>query len=186
MPCIEPRMNDRDAAPGNSPCHQIVPGALTDGVESGLAIHPGNRTLGEVDQRCHRPGHFLKCGLSEQVRHDDAKGEPGHVRQEERQLVDVLHHDVPLGVGEGMPHCRARETGKAVATAMPFHGDSPDFGGWHRSRPAGTDQMHRMAPSDQPGEQLEDVQLGSAGIRILQVLPVHQENSHNRPMARAT
>lgn len=46
--------------------------------------------------------------------------------------------------------------------------------------------MYPVAAFREPTKELEEMKLRPAGVGIFQILPVGQENIHNRPSVRAT
>ena len=53
--------------------------------------------------------------------------------------------------------------------------------------PAAAEQAHLVPLRGEPAEDLVQVNLGAAGLRILAVLPVHEQDAHYiRPMRRAS
>src|SRR5215207_6853545 len=91
---IDAGMDDPDAVSGNSPAHQVGPGAFADGMKRGSLVGSRNRTLRQPDEACRRYGRFVKDRAAEEMRNDDVERSPGESRNEQRQLVDVLDQDI--------------------------------------------------------------------------------------------
>src|ERR1043166_8789330 len=75
---------------------------------------------------------------------------------------------------------------EAVPPAVALDRDPLQLRPWLRPGPAGGHQVNPVAAGREPAEDLEEMQLGSPGARVLPILPVDQEDPHSRPSARAT
>ena len=60
--CPRPGWITRMRSARHPPRHQVVPGALADGLKVGPPVAPRDRALGEPDRGGHRPGRFLERG----------------------------------------------------------------------------------------------------------------------------
>jgi len=110
--------------------------------------------------------------------HDNTERQRAAERQKERQLVDVLDHDVGRFVGQRPPHCPSSEQREAVSASDAGDVESIEGGARWTSLPAGTEQPDTMTPRCHAAEDLEEVDLGAAGVGVGPVLPIDQENVH--------
>src|SRR6185436_5758898 len=65
--------DDGDLIPGNSARHEVISGAVADGVKSRTTVSDGYWPLQQPDQRRHGPRGLLEYRRAEQVRNDDAQ-----------------------------------------------------------------------------------------------------------------
>src|SRR6185312_2217005 len=102
----------------------------------------------------------------------------GACSQIQWKLVDVLHQHIgPLGLDRPM-HRAAPPQGEAISASESLDADAIDQGALRRPAPAGTDEANPMPADDQSAEDLEQMDLRAAGIRIGPVLPVNQKDVH--------
>jgi hypothetical protein len=110
--------------------------------------------------------------------HDDTERERRAERQKERQLVDVLDQNVGRLLSQRPPNGTPSQQRKAVSASHPRHIDPIERGPRRSSLPAGTDEADPMTSRRQAAEDLEQVDLGAAGVGVGPVLPIDQENVH--------
>src|SRR5256886_207476 len=80
---------------------------------------------------------------------------------------------------------RAR-TPDVCPPAAAVHAHPVEHGLAGAPRPAARPQVDAMPPLDQPAEDLVEVDFGAAGVWILTVVPVDQQDPHSAPNSRAT
>src|SRR5690606_10139037 len=105
-------------------------------------------------------------------------------RREQRDLVQVLDHDVELEVPEVaavIGRCRQTE---CMAPARAVHVHPVHDLALRGARPAGNEQRHLVAPRREPAEDLVQVGLGAPRAGVQPVLPVHDEDLQDRPPSR--
>src|SRR4051812_24726627 len=110
--------------------------------------------------------------------HDGAEGQRRGQGQKQRQLIHILNDNVgSLGFDSttNRPPSQKRE---AVSPPNALDTDAIEVGAGWRSLPTGTDQSYSVPVAGQPAEDLEEVDLGPARVRVGQVLPVDDENVH--------
>ena len=108
---------------------------------------------------------------------DDAPGAP--TRREERHLVDVLDQHIVRPVRE---QSAIRATGKRWPCEP--RPDADDINPVERcasraTRPSAAEQRHFVTPSGESSENLVQMQLCPACLRILPILPIDEQNLHN-------
>src|SRR5690606_32622141 len=105
-------------------------------------------------------------------------------RREQRDLVQVLDHDVELEVPEVaavIGRCRQTE---CMAPARAVHVHPVHDLALRGARPAGNEQRHLVAPRREPAEDLVQVDLRAHRSEGQQDLPVLDEGLQDRPPAR--
>ena len=99
-PVIETAVHHLDPLAGYPASHQVVARALRDHHEALSPIGPRNHFLERHHVGAEEGPRFLKGGLAEEVRHDDADLAARPPWREARHLVDVLDHQIGGGSGE--------------------------------------------------------------------------------------
>jgi hypothetical protein len=178
-------LDDHDPFPGHPAGHEIVPGALAYRVEKSPPVRPGNGPLEQPDQGGDRERRLLKHAAPKEVWHDDTDGPAGQAGDEERDLVDIFDHDIRELFGQRPPDGGAPLPGEAVAISVPQHLDPVYHGLPGPPSPSGADQPDPVPTGREPAIDLVQVDLCPARHRILPVLPIDEENIHNRPSERA-
>ncbi len=174
-------MDDRDPLRGHAPRHEVVARALTDHLERRPTVAPGDRALREPDDRRHRPGRFLERGGPEQVRNEHTEWTIGQPCQEQGQLVDVFHHDIGGLRRQGPAHRAPCREGEGVPAGDAGDRDTVDGLGGCAAGPARTDQPYPVPAGGDSTEDLEEVNLRTAGLRVEAIEPVDEEEVHRRP-----
>ena len=120
------------------------------------------------------------------MRHERHRAPGAPARRVQRNLVDVL--DQYVGRVREVPRVVAvREERKAVARTDAIHVDAVERCARRTSRPSAAQQAHLVSLERETPEDLVQVDLGAAGLRILTILPVDDEDAHYmRPMRRAS
>ncbi len=137
--------------------HEVVPGALADGVEGCTAVHGRDPSLSEPHDSRNGPRRLTKCGRPKEVWHDDVEREFRERGEIKWQLVDVLDHDVIILPLEGAPDRTTPPEGERVATATAVHGHPLDVGRRLAAGPSRGDQRHPVSPFHQTPENLEEM-----------------------------
>jgi hypothetical protein len=147
-------------------------------MEAGPPVGPRQRALGSPDRCGDRPCCLGKSSGAKEVGDNGTERQPGSGCKKERELVDVLNQNVRSFQCDCTFDRRPPNEGKTVPAAYSLDIDSFDFCSPCGPGPARTNHSHAVASCRQPSEDLEQVDLGSAGMRIGQVLPVDDEDVH--------
>jgi hypothetical protein len=118
------------------------------------------------------------------MRNNGAEGDPGAGGKKERELVDVFDQNVGPLRFDGAPDRTAAEQGKAVSASHPANVDAVQSDSLGRTLPAGADQSNPVTLGGQSPEYLEQVDLGAASVRIGSILPIDQEDVHEKERLR--
>src|SRR5439155_112273 len=172
--------------PPDPPPHQVVARAVGDRVERRAPVHARDQALCRPHGRRDRPARFGERRRAEQVRHDHTERQVGQLGQIERQLVDILDDDVVGVRAQQAPDGAAGVQPERVTPAAAVHAHPVEHGLAGAPRPAARHQVDAMPPLDQPAEDLVEVDFGAAGVWILAVVPVDQQDPHSAPNSRAT
>src|SRR6185436_7171715 len=126
---------------------------------------------------------LAECGRAEEVVHQHHQWAPDPVRREERDLVEVFDYDVEALGGQAAAVVGRGGEGERMAAAGAV--DPHPVGRIDRLRAgkARAEQAHLVPARRQPAEDLVEVDLGAAGVRVGQVLPVDDEQLHRGPAA---
>ena len=90
-------------------------------------------------------------------------------------------------MGEVTAPVAVHAQGEGLPRAHPMDVDAAERGTRRATGPAAAQQRHLVTALDEPLEDLVEMNLGTAGKRILPVLPVDDENSQVRqPILRAS
>jgi hypothetical protein len=110
------------------------------------------------------------------MRNEPDDGDFSPAGRKERRLVDVFHQEIETGISDPPKRAPCVQR-KRVSTARANDAYPVDglLGG--RAGPAGSEQGDVVAPPGEPAEDLVQVDLGSAGLRVSAVLPVDDEDS---------
>src|SRR5262249_12292551 len=148
--------------------------------------YPRNRQFGRPDDARRGDARFGKGGRTKQMWHDRHEGQPRQRGQKQRQLVDVLDDHIVRSLAQRAPHGAACPQGEAVTPADACHPHAIDLRLRRSVGPPAREQMHLVpfAPGD-PAEQLVQMDLGPAGVWILPVVPVDEQNPHRAPVSWA-
>ena len=120
----------------------------------------------------------MKDALGEEVMQDDEQ-RPAHIeRRVERNLVEIVDDDVEArGIERPAQRQRHREV-ERVAPAAAEHADAVDRL-FARDAVERVREQHDLVPARRdPPEDLVQVHLGAAGLGILDVAPVDDEDAH--------
>ena len=120
------------------------------------------------------------------MRNDGAEREVGELGEIEGQLVDVLDHDVVSVRAQQPPHGGAGVEREAEAPARAVHAQPVELGGGRGPGPAARDEVDDMTPAGESAEDLVQVDLGPARVRVRAVVPVDEQQLHSAPSSRAT
>ena len=182
---IDAAVDDADRRRGDAARDHVVAGALGDRDEGGPAVDARHQPLGTDDQRGDRGRHLLERRRAEEVVDDRDEREPRVERRHERQLVERLDEHVgPLArrCTRGTPARRACSSrsgsgrgGGRGRRAMVSSGAPPGE--------AGAEHRHAVAGGREPAEDLEEVDLGAARARVVEIALVQDEDvaSHGSP-----
>src|SRR6266576_3081454 len=179
-------MNNRDPFFRNAPPNQVVPRALRNRVKARTFVDPRNGQFRGPDDRRQWSGGLGEGRGAKEMRHDRYERQRRQRRQEEGNLIDVLDDDVEWPRAQRAAHRAPAAPREAMPVADARDVDLVDGGLRSASRPAARDQVDLVSPLGNPAEQLMQVDLGPAGLRILPIVPVDQQNSHSAPVSRAT
>jgi hypothetical protein len=113
------------------------------------------------------------------MRHNRAKRESCARRQKERELIHIFDQDVGSLGFHGAADRTATEESEAVATAHPADVDTFERGTFSGAFPAGAHQPNAVPLRSESPEDLEEVDLCAAGVRIGSILPVYEKDVHN-------
>jgi hypothetical protein len=147
-------------------------------MESGTLVSPGQRALRGPDCGCDRPGSLLERRGTEEVRHDSTKWYFRAAGKEQRKLIDVFDQNVRPIFGDSLAYGPTAQQGEGVAVSHPLDLDTIELCPLWCPRPSGTDQPDAMSCGSESAENFEQVNFGTAGLRICPVLPIDEENVH--------
>ena len=165
---------------------EIVRGALADRLKRHVPVHPAQRPFRQPDRRRHRRRKLLERRRAEEVRDQRDGRLRAPPRRVERNLVDVLDENVGPAV-QVLPVVAVREERKGVSRADAEHLDPIDPRARRTARPPAAEQPYLVPLRGEPAEDLVEMNLRAAGLRILEILPVHEQDAHYiRPMRRAS
>ena len=169
-----------DAQASNAFADQIVTRAFTDRLKRYVAVHPGDGALGEPDRRRHGGGELLKGRPPKQVRNDRHRRRARPARRVQRNLVDILNEDVKVLRAQCPLKGPARFERKG--RAGPHSHDLHPIEQRARSTagPAAAQQDDLVPARREPAEDFVQVSFGAAGLRILPVLPVDDQDAQIR------
>jgi hypothetical protein len=106
--------------------------------------------------------------------HDHVGGQPSQRRDEQWQFVDVLYNDIKAVLRQSTPYRSASTNCKRVPAADPEDLDAANGTSWRGTIPTGRNQNNTMPPLDQTPEYLKEMNLGSPGLRVVEVEPVYR------------
>src|SRR5690606_30550361 len=95
-------------------------------------------------------------------------------------LVERFDHHVERLPGQPTSVTRHHRKPEGIAAARPVDGDPVDLGLSRSARPPRSQPRDPMAVRPNPPEDLVEVDLGSPRPRILGILPVDQQDVHDR------
>src|SRR4029077_1543450 len=87
--------------------------------------------------------------------------------------------------GEQAPHGPARVERETVPPPVPPHAHAVERRGARRAPPGAFHYVDGVAATREPAEDLVQVDLRAAGVRILTVVPIHEQDLHSAPDSRA-
>ena len=164
--------------------HQLRARALGDCDHRQPAIEPGHEPLGRDQRRRHRRRRLAERRPPEEVVREDDERLAHPETREERKLVQVLDHHVEGRLG-AQATVQARDA-RVVADAgvpAPQHAEPVDVLLGRGAREARGDERHLVAARREPAEDLAQVHLRAARLRVARVALVQHEEAaaHRRP-----
>jgi len=90
---------------------------------------------------------------------------------------------VPSPFAERAPHRAPGSQRETVPSPEPGDLNPVHHGARRATRPAARDEVHLVPPAGNAAEQLVKVNLGTASVWVLPVVPVDQQDSHSAPVS---
>ncbi|MDQ2766881.1 MAG: hypothetical protein M3Y30_06965 [Gemmatimonadota bacterium] len=175
---VDAGVDHLDAGSRNTPRGEIIGGAFADGLEGHVAIDETDRSLLHPDRTRHRRRDLLKRRRAEEMRHEGHRSLCAPSRGPKRNLVDVLHQHICTLLSEHALVVAARDELEGVPRSYAMHVDPVECRALRRARPTAPQQRDLVPARRQPAEDLVQMNLGAAGVRILAVLPIDDEHAH--------
>ena len=118
--------------------------------------------------------------------HDQSDGLARPEGRKERHLVQILDDEDESGAPERAAVVQGRGEAECMTPSGPVHVDAVDAHATGRAVPARREERDAMTARGEPAEDLVQVDLGAARLRVLAVLPVDDEDPQSRPISRAS
>ena len=134
--------------------------------------------LGQPAGRRQRERGLPKDGRAEEMVHERNEFLYSPQRRVQRDLVEILDHDIVVVHREVARVVAASEERVRLAIPDAVHIDSVESHSRLSPFPGAAKKVHLVAARDNPAEDFPEVKLGSACLRILVVLPVENEYPH--------
>jgi hypothetical protein len=99
-------------------------------------------------------------------------------RRVERNLIQILDHDIVVVPGELFPVIAVGEKWITVTRSDPVNVDPVQIVALWSGRPGAAKQVDRMTARNYPTENLLKVKLCTAGLGIPAILPIEDEYPH--------
>src|SRR6267378_978531 len=175
---IDAIVDHSDRVARNATLDEIVGGAHAHRLERNLPIERAEWPLRQPDGGCKGRGGFAKDRRPEEVMNQGHELWQAPQRSIERNLVQVLDDDVIVVPAEILFEVPPRE--KRVRTAIPYsvHLDPLEIGALLCPLPRTAEKVDAVTAGSQSCEDLPEVKLGAASLRVFVVLPVEYEYPH--------
>lgn len=170
--------DDLDKGGVQSPADQIELRALGYGYDRAASKDPGEGRLENDGSRCSEDACLAEGGSSEEMMDEEYGGGVDPERREEGHFVDIFNHDVEVESAENPLEVPGRSQPECVSTPDPVDFDSICLDDRVATGPPRNQDGDLMAQLRDTPEGLVQMYLGSAGLGVLEVLPIDYENVH--------
>ncbi len=171
---IDARIDDGDSFRLKAALLQIDLRASGDRLYRHALVRRQHPPLRNPHRRRHRESGLAKGGRPEQMRHDRGDRYSAPPGRKKRRFVDVLDQQIETRIPDSAKRTlRIPRKGIAVARSDNPHPIDRLLG--RSPRPPGNEQSNLVTAAGEAAENLVQVDLGSAGLRIPAILPIDDE-----------